>query len=208
MNSNTINNEALWISCKVPNVNEFIIGNFYRPPQGNKTEFINYLLDKVHPTVKNISKKEVFLAGDFNIDLKIKDNMTKMLLDTMKICNLCKKINVSTRLCGKKSTILDHIYTNSNNIIGQGTGMINISDHLLVYITRKKLCNKQRKIYIEGRKLNSAKIPEFNVNVNNENWQNVYSAKSVDEAWDIVEEKLHKLSDITFPIKKRLLKKE
>ena len=207
MNSNTIDNEALWISCKIPKVNEFIIGNFYRPPQGNKTNFINYLLDKVQPTIKNINKKEVFLIGDFNIDLKNKDNIGRMLLDTMKICNLSQKINVSTRLCGKKCTLLDHIYTNSCNIIGQGTGPLNISDHLLIYVTRKKVCNKQKKVFTEGRKLNNNKLPEFLDNVKNENWENFFNATTVNEAWNELESKLHKLADLSFPVKKRLRRK-
>ena len=131
LNSNDCNLEAQWFTCKLPCLSDMIICNMYRPPNGNKTSFINYVIELIN-VLKNVNKKEVYMLGDVNIDLNCKDIYTKMLLDSMKLCKLMQKITENTRICKIKKSLLDHIYTNSQKIIAQGTGPVNISDHMLV----------------------------------------------------------------------------
>ena len=174
----------------------------YRPPNGNKTSFINYWLELVNP-LKNINKKEVYALGDVNIDVKIHDNYTKMLLDTMRLCKLIQQIDVSTRLCKTKCTLLDHIYTNSKNVISKGTGPMNISDHLLVYITRRKLKDKLKRDFVIDRRVNLELMPGFKEDIQACDWHNVYSAKNIDDIWEEIQINIHKCSDPYFPVKKK-----
>ena len=57
INSNNVNIEAQWVILKFDNIKDIIIGNFYRPPKGNPTNFINYLLD-VSTTLKSYENFE------------------------------------------------------------------------------------------------------------------------------------------------------
>ena len=58
----------MWIKCSFKNIKNVIIGNFYRPPKGNKNNFINYLTD-LSETLKSYKDTEIFCLGDFNICL-------------------------------------------------------------------------------------------------------------------------------------------
>ena len=145
----------------------------------------------------------MYALGDVNIDVKIHDNYTKMLLDTMRLCKLIQQIDVSTRLCKTKCTLLDHIYTNSKNVISKGTGPMNISDHLLVYITRRKLKDKLKRDFVIDRRVNLELMPGFKEDIEACDWHNVYSAKNIDDIWEEIQINIHKCSDPYFPVKKK-----
>ena len=125
LNSNNQNLESHWVECKLDFMKNIVIGNFYRPPNGNQTFFINHILD-ISKTIGNIKNKEVYVLGDININLKEKTNISNLLIESMKLCKLIQIINVPTRLGKTKNTLLDHIYTNCNPIQAKGTGPMSI----------------------------------------------------------------------------------
>ena len=61
--------ESTWIEIKNKRSKNIICGCIYRHPKADMGEFIEYL-DKCLSEIDN-EKKEVFIAGDFNIDLLI-----------------------------------------------------------------------------------------------------------------------------------------
>ena len=65
--------EAQWISIQNTHLKTIIIGNLYRPPQGNITSFIEYLENSFD--MFDLDKVELFLMGDFNIDDADKSNV-------------------------------------------------------------------------------------------------------------------------------------
>ena len=71
LNTNNQNLESLWVEYKLDFMKNIIIGNFYRPPSGNQTYFINHILD-ISNTIGNIINKEVYILGDINIKRIIK----------------------------------------------------------------------------------------------------------------------------------------
>ena len=199
LNKNTVNLEALWIVCKFTKMRNFIIGNFYRPPQGNKTSFINYVLD-ISDELKNNKKAEKFILGDVNICLKNDNNISRNLVESMKICGFRQVIKVSTRL-GKTCSLLDHIYTDSTNILDHGVGDLNISDHLLVWITRKKEKEDNTKNKFKGRIINIEQIDMFKNVVKNENWNDLSNLNDPNVIWEKIENRLNKCADVYFPVK-------
>ena len=144
----------------------------------------------------------MFALGDFNICINENTNESKLLIDSMKLCNLKQIINESTRLGSTKISTLDHIYTNSQNIIAKGTGILNISDHLLVYVTRKKAKSCIKKEYIFKRKIVNEKIVDFKADLVKHDWSDIYSMNCTNKIWNRMVEVISLYADRYFPIKK------
>ena len=108
-----------------------IVGEIYRPPNGNKASFVN----EIENLLSSISNYECYLMGDFNIDLMVCDNDA----DSINYSNCFNRycfyplVNRPTRLAS--ATLLDHIFTNSCQFLGDGhffsaIVLIDLSDHL------------------------------------------------------------------------------
>ena len=115
-NTSTIDLEAQWVSI-TQQPNKTIL---YRPPQGNVSNCIDFLVDVL---IKNIDlhKTEVFLIGDLNLDILDKDNFSaKQIINTMKQLRLCLFIKEPTRYSRNKDSCIDLIITNSDIIAKSG----------------------------------------------------------------------------------------
>ena len=87
---------------------------------------------------------DVFLLGDLNIDMDSKDAAsTRELAFTTAALGLKQQIEGPTRYVFKggvlTKTRIDLIFTNSDIIVLD----VNLSDHLAVMVTRKKVYRKQ-----------------------------------------------------------------
>ena len=102
----------------------------------------------------NLESNEVYLLGDFNYNLyqnekhifknfsKLTTNVNTDIKNYIEFCSLFgleQIIETPTRITCNSSSIIDHILTNSSEIISQ-SGVIDtgISDHQLIFCTRKK----------------------------------------------------------------------
>ena len=80
----------------------------------------------------------MYILGDINICAIHKHSLYKKYFNVLNLFNLTQLINTPTRVTDKSSSALDHIITNSMEKICQfGTLALEISDHDLVYCTRK-----------------------------------------------------------------------
>ena len=151
--------EILWVYVK--GKTNFIVGVVYI------TDYCELLNEKSGESILEKHVKEIntyncgsFLLGDFNIDLlnnknNAKKKKTTTLKSIMEIYGFQQKINKPTRVdknTGTKS-LLDHIWTNSNNLISWGIKE-GISDHFGTFIvtTKEKEPNKPSKIKIRNFK--------------------------------------------------------
>ena len=90
--------------------------------------------------------KELYTLGDVNIDLLFMGNCKDFSPEIKKYNEFCsiygfkQLINCPTRITCNTSTLIDHILTNAQDNISQ-SGVINtaISDHNMIYCTRKIL---------------------------------------------------------------------
>ena len=122
LNTNNKNIESQWVSIKQPNSRTILIGNVYRPPQGNIETFIQVLEDIL--TSMDLSKIELFIMGDLNIDILEKKNPnTKKLLELIKTFGLRQLIKTPTRYSKDKNSCITVI------LVGQMT----IQNQLLLY---------------------------------------------------------------------------
>ena len=86
--------------------------------------------------IDNVDKLDVILAGDFNIDVSLDGTTREILYSSLEDYGLKQLIEEPTRN-KKSSTCIDLIFTNILNVETSGVAIVNISDHLPVYITIK-----------------------------------------------------------------------
>ena len=201
LNINTVDIEAHWVICKFKTLGNIIIGNSYRPPRGSITNFINYVLD-LSTHLKNYNKVETYLLGDNNICLSENSVSAKLLVDSMKLCNMNQIIKCNTRLGCTKKSLLDHIFTNSKHVINSGVGPVNISDHLLIMATRKNSNNLRNKTCILGRKIKRCNMDSFKQNILDHDWSFINGNTDCNSIWDNIEKAVVIYADTYFPNEK------
>ncbi len=142
--------ENVFLDILLPNSKPILIGILYRPP--NQSGFLDSLSNSILNS-DNFINQEVYLLGDLNFNLlnsngkyikgyKHNTSVTPWYKNYMDLCssyNLEQLIRTETRTAKGKVSLLDHILTNTQSLILQ-SGVVNVglSDHQLIYCTRKK----------------------------------------------------------------------
>ena len=136
------------------------VGIIYRPP--NQSKFLDIFEENLPKF--NTSYREIYFLGDFNINLfengkyvlqksssnnKNLDSFTKEYYECCTLFGLKHLIKCPTRVTCNSSSILDHVFASFSDRVSQiGVIDIGISDHQLIYCTRKtarikSYCHKQ-----------------------------------------------------------------
>ena len=101
-------------------------------------EQLNEILEKY-----DISKNNVYGAGDFNINLANFefDKIVQQFLDLMGSYSLTPLNNIPTRISKTTASVIDNIFTNANNVLMTKVIVMDISDHYMLYtkITEKTI---------------------------------------------------------------------
>ena len=142
----------MFIDILLPKTKPILVNILYRPP--DKNDFaINF--EKTFTGCDTLENQECYLLGDFNINLlhngknlfgkkeytsKMKSLpfLIKEYLDFGYSYSLEQLISVPTRITENTATLIDHVLTNSpHKIIQSGVIEMSLSDHELIYCTRK-----------------------------------------------------------------------
>ena len=198
----TENIEQLWISIGKPNNGTKIIASIYRPPSGNLQMALKELTNS-STFVQDNYHGEMTLMGDFNVDYKARNTPAFKLLKTFeRDFNLTQLIKVTTRPCSK--TCLDLIFTNMDYINASGILNINISDHLPVFIIKKKSKNPSDKTNIRCRSYVNYDKQKFQENIKRNNkWRDFWNTEETnpDKMWKIIEEIIEQEANQQCPFK-------
>ena len=197
MNFNTSSKdiEAQWILIKNPQSKTIILGNIYRPPQENITSFIDYLENTLD--IINLDKVELFLMGDFNIDDADSNNPDiKKLQEPMKQYGLRQIIKDFTRYSVNKK--IDLCFT--------GVDDINLSDHQMILITRKKLNVAKKICTFEGRSYRN--YSKHQNSIPDSNWDEYENVNEIDAKWDFLLNILKSAIENMCPLKTFKIKQE
>eukprot|EP00111_Clytia_hemisphaerica_P013014 TCONS_00038248-protein len=122
--------ESIWFDIIV-NSQKYFFGCIYRPPKFKKS------LQDISKVLEGINhRSNIFLLGDFNIDLsEDNDKLTrdfKFILAANSLTNVIMKF---TRITAMSKTLIDLAITaNPDKITKSGTYAPGISDHDLIYI--------------------------------------------------------------------------
>ena len=207
LNTNNIDLESQWVSIKQPNSKTILIGNIYRPPQGNIENFIQ-VLENIFTEI-DLLRIEIYIMGDFNIDMLDKKNAsTKKLLDFIKPFGLYQLIKSPTRYSKDKNSLLDNIFTNSDFISNSGVSDVNLSDHQLIIASRKKAKIVKKKCSFMGRSYRNYNKIAFQNDVTNADWSHFNDESTVTGKWNAMLDILYNCINVMCPIKTFRIKQE
>ena len=106
-----------------------------------------------------------------------------------------------------KNSLIDQIFTNCDDTKTSGVKNWNISDHELVYVTRKKESLPVKKSSFIGRLYKNYVKIYFQQMISNHDWTDFASADSPDLAWSIMKETIEGVIDRMCPLKLIKIKK-
>ena len=143
--------EHVFFEILIPKVKPTAVGIFYRPP--NSHDFLNLLSNSFQQI--DLNKKEIYLLGDFNINLfqngkfllkenqsnQVKDPTSSLISKYKEFCQyffLTEIIKEPTRTTCNTTSLLDHILTNCAEKVSQKAVIdVGLLDHQLIFYTRK-----------------------------------------------------------------------
>ena len=199
LNTNNKDFEMLIYDIELPRSRPMVIISCYKPPH-IKYDIAN---EKLSTAIDNINNNvELFLIGDLNVDYKLKHGHRYSKVKNFENKNLLKQyINSTTRPKEKSSTAIDHIYSNSNNILSIGTLLWKPADHLATFIIRKP-----EKIVKESEMILSRRASDFDeyaisIKFENENWDEFYESKCVNRKWAIMRILISKVINMECPVR-------
>ena len=141
--------------------------------------------------------------GDMNIDILDNKSPEKKELDTtMRRLGLININKSFTRYSKNKNSCIDLIFSNSDCIESHGILDWNISDHMGIYLSRKKAKFENTKVNFEGRSYKNYVKEDFQWSLINDNWDQLYEIDDVDEAWNFMKNIINNNIDKMCPIKK------
>ena len=201
-NSSSKDIESQWISIFQKPNKTILLGNLYRPPQGDVSKCIDFL-DNVLSDI-DLQKIEVFLMGDLNLDISDKNNaMVKSLLNMTKQLGLRQLILEPTRYSPIKDSCIDLLFTNSDIISKVGVSNVNLSDHQMILLTRKKAKFLKHKCEFIGRSYRNYNRNDFQNRIRTSNWDFLDDGMNIDidRQWNLFEQNISIVLDEMCPKK-------
>ena len=207
LNQSSKDIELQWISISLPHSKSILIGNMYRPPQGNVDNFIQVLENAFNEL--DLSKLELYLMGGINIDMLDKQTESYRKFTTLtKSAGLCQLIKDATRYSTVRNSLLDICVTNSNFIQRSGVCNVNISDHQMVLITRKKAKLPKKKSSFIGRSNRNYSKDVFQNAIKNANWEAFNNEITVAGKWKQLIKIIYNAIDVMCPLKTFKIKQQ
>ena len=181
-NKSTKDIEIQIVELSNMNMKDMVIINCYRPPAGNREVFCHELLEVV-ADINESKNCEIYVVGDMNIDIKKNKEASLLLIETMQGCGLKQWIKGVTRY-SKKDSCIDLIFTNSKSVMRAGIMDVNISDHQMIYITKKKQKDCRKKVVFKGRSYKRFDEWIFREQLANHDWTLFDKENNPEKCWE------------------------
>ena len=205
--------ESVFIEIINPREKNIIIGCIYRHPSMDLHEFndnyLNPVLDK-----SMAENKQIFLTGDFNVDLMKTDSdyNTSNFFDTITSNLFVPHIIYPTRITPNSKMLIDNIFSNSLNFSQGNSGnlTLSISDHLaqfLIIPMDYEFVPKKANLF--KRETKNFDRENFIIDLLNIDWPSILKLEKEDPGYSFnsYEAKINTLIDKYMPLK-RLTKRE
>ena len=196
------NLEQLWVLFDKPNVRKTAICMLYRPPNGDVETAISELSNSVD-YIQSLCDVELLIMGDMNVNYRERHNVAfEMLKEFERVYNLVQLIKDPTRVTIRSKTTIDLIWTNIGHVSESGVLETILSDHLPVYIIKKKCRESKEFSYITGRSYKNYVKESFQYDINSHvKWKNFWECESDPEKlWAIMEEIISDCANYHCPI--------
>ena len=199
-NCSSSNIEIQWVEIRIENMRRILIINTYRPPSGDYKLFNKNIFDSFSNSIIK-DNTDIFIMGDMNIDMLDKSSLAKKELEiTMnKLC--LRNINKEyTRHSNFKNSCIDLIFSNSDYIINNRLLDWNVSDHMGIFVSRKKKKIINNKVKFKGRSYKNYIKEDFQWNIIDENWDKFYKLDDPNDAWNYYKNIIINKIDNTYPV--------
>ena len=125
----------------------------------------------------------------------------KSFLNTIKQFGLRQLINEPTRYSSEKNSGIDLIFTNSDIVAKSGVANINLSDHQMILLSRKKVKTVKQRCSFVGRSYRHYNKDLFQERIENANWQEFDNCQSPTRMWEIMRNNIGEIIDTMCPLK-------
>ena len=132
----------------------------------------------------------------------------KYLKDILKNLGLSQLIKDPTRSTLQTSSLIDLIFTNSNNIQISGVKAWNISDHECIFANRKHISKPLKSTSFRERSYRSFNKMTFCDSLCQKNWDDILNENNPNKAWLLLISIVEKELDSTCPIRDIRIKKK
>ena len=210
-NSMSSDIESMWLIFDPQKQSKIIIGTVYRPPSGSSRDAVDYL-DKTLMNLENDNTTSDFvIMGDFNIDYKKGTQPDcKLLKEFERSHQLKQYINKPTSVSNNVKSTIYLIFSNLNHIMETGVLMNQISDHLPVFLFRKKVRENKSFTKIWGRSMKNYNADLFqSVIMDDDRWRFFWDPNNdVNVPWDIMLSIIKDGADLCCPLKRIKLRND
>lgn len=167
--------ECAAIEFSINNI-KVVVLSVYRSPSSD----VNIFLSKIENILSRLAAENVllFLAGDFNIDIKRSNNDPANFLSLLASFNVTPSISEYTRISGTAKSCIDNIFSNCNTITPRILHT-HISDHTGQKVSFSVPGKKPYNI-INCRVFNFEGKQRFNQLLAEESWRNVFDTEESD----------------------------
>ena len=175
--------EYLIVTIRKPRSSAFLVGTWYRPPNSPPERFNEFeiVIDKI-----DAENKELFILGDVNCNFLLKDFAynSSYLTNIFDIYGLSQLITEPTHVTPTSKTLIDLCITNSpEKVTNSGVIHFGISDHSLVFMTRKVHYNCNCSRTIEMRQFKHFQKSNFLSDLEQMPWSNVDLCSYPNDMW-------------------------
>ena len=200
--------EICWISLNIPLCRKIVIGTVYRPPQGIVKKLCDTLEDHVEKIQNNSPMStEIYILGDCNINYLAKNthDMRELKWFEQKT-SMLQCIKQITRFSNNNSC-LDLIFTNSNFVAESGTLDVNLSDHEMIFVTRKQVKKQHTPTSFMGRSYLNFDEENFGNAMLALDWEPFYECVNPNLAWKVLNQNILSVIDRMCPKQEFKIKK-
>ena len=182
----TSNFESCFVEIESKNSMNVVVGVVYRAHT-----VIDDFVSDIDPIFKvlNSEKKQIYVMGDFNIDLLKVDShrSTHDYFEFIYSYSLMPTIYKPTRITESTATIIDNILTNTENIIKSSILVTDISDHFPTTLSTNTECattsvNAKRVMY--RRNHSDDNISKLNKKLSEVNWGEILDGNNANDDYD------------------------
>ena len=200
--------ETVWAEILLPKTRPILVGTCYRPPK--QMNFYDLMEQCCIDNNRSIAM-ETILIGDFNTNIDRCNNnyaLTRKLKEFSDTCNFTQLIKDYTRVTDNSRTTIDLILTSDyTNISQSGVTDIGLSDHCMIYCTRKlKRDYIAKHNNVTFRSMKDYSKAEFILKLSEVNWNCVLQCEDVNVAWNSFKTVFVNIIDSLAPMKRARFK--
>lgn len=200
--------ECLSVEITKPRSKSFLVSTWYRPPCSTVDIFnaFDKLIDKI-----DAEGIEFHLLGDINCDLlptEISHNAS-ILTSLFNVYGLSQLITEPTRVTSNSRSLIDLYVTNSSQkIVNSGVLHLGISDHSLIYATRKTHYDRGVVRIIQTRSYKNFNKDGFLRDLSQKPWDDVNLQTNPDDMWSSWKKLIMESIDKYAPYKNKRISKK